>query len=221
MLETKLHDSKNEFGVITNFPHAQMGEKQNAPLVLGMQPRIEETVVLNEGEEVSAKQNAGDENLYFCQHLTGGAKHPGIIVETAGLANIKPPRPVYRPHLPVELVISGKISQIQLERIIYAGQAHGQRLPESAARAGISIGDGTGVGKTGEENLSAAEVAENCLIFEINPEERLDSIIERVKESYVRHHLQDKSIRRMAKQCGISRYLIMRIADKMETSRNL
>ena len=47
------------------------------------------------------------------------------------------------------MITSGKISQIQLERIIYAGQAHAQLLPESAARAGVSIGDGTGVGKTG------------------------------------------------------------------------
>jgi len=68
------------------------------------------------------------------------------------------------------------------------------------------------------ENL-AAGLAENRLILEINPEERLDDIIERVKESYVRHHLQDKSMRRMAKQCGVSGYLIMRIADKMETSQ--
>jgi hypothetical protein len=51
--------------------------------------------------------------------------------------------------LPVELITSGKISEIQLERIIYAGQTHEQRLPESVARAGVSIGDGTGVGKTG------------------------------------------------------------------------
>lgn len=89
------------------------------------------------------------ENLYFCHHLTGGVAHPGKIVETAGLANIKPPRPGYRPQLPLELITSGKISQIQFERIIYAGQAHTQRLPFSTARAGISIGDGTGVGKTG------------------------------------------------------------------------
>ena len=88
------------------------------------------------------------ENLYRCNHLTGGAKHPGRIVETPGLANIKPPRPVYRPYLPKELIETGKISEIQLERIIYAGQAHTQFLPGSAARAGISIGDGTGVGKT-------------------------------------------------------------------------
>ena len=66
-----------------------------------------------------------------------------------GLANIKPPRPVYRPNLPKELIESGKISEIQFERIIYAGQSHQSRLPfGKAARAGISIGDGTGVGKT-------------------------------------------------------------------------
>ncbi len=104
MLETKLHDSKNDFGAITNFPNVQMGEKQNAPFVSEFQSGIEESAVLNASEELSAKQNAGDENLYFCQHLTGGAKHPGIIVETAGLANIKPPRPVYRPRLPIEVL---------------------------------------------------------------------------------------------------------------------
>lgn len=91
-----------------------------------------------------------EENLYESCHLTGGADHPGRIVETPGLANIKPPRPTHRPHLPRKLIeTGGGISAIQLERIIYAGQAHAQRLPESTARAGISIGDGTGVGKTG------------------------------------------------------------------------
>ena len=39
------------------------------------------------------------------------------------------------------------VSEIQFERVIYAGQAHEQRL-ENGARAGISIGDGTGAGKT-------------------------------------------------------------------------
>jgi transcriptional regulator with PAS, ATPase and Fis domain len=73
--------------------------------------------------------------------------------------------------------------------------------------------------ETSEENLSAADAAENRLIIEINLGDRLDDIIEQVKESYIRHHLQDKSMRRMAKQCGVSRYLITRIADKMETSQ--
>ncbi len=42
---------------------------------------------------------------------------------------------------------TGKLSAMQLERIIYAGQAHEQRLADGS-RAGISIGDGTGTGKT-------------------------------------------------------------------------
>ncbi len=72
--------------------------------------------------------------------------------------------------------------------------------------------------ETCDENLSAAA---NRLILEINPDERLDKIIERVKESYIRHHLQGKSMRGMAKQCGVSRYLVQRIADKMEASQNI
>lgn len=69
------------------------------------------------------RNGAGDalmgENLYECHHLTGGAKHPGRIVETPGLANIKPPRPTYRPRLPKKLIENGgEISGIQLERII-------------------------------------------------------------------------------------------------------
>ncbi len=150
MLETKLHDSKTEFGMIGNFSHASIGEKQNYSAAASeMPPETKETAALSSTEEVSSKPNESEENLYFCYHLTNGAKHPGIIVETAGLANIKPPRPAYRPRLPVELVRSGKISEIQLERIIYAGQAHESRLPESRERAGISVDDGTGVGKTG------------------------------------------------------------------------
>jgi len=84
---------------------------------------------------------------YVPHHILGGAPHPGVIVETPGLANVEPPSITYRPHLPNELSVSGKLSAMQVERIIYAGQAHRQRLPDGA-RAGISIGDGTGTGKT-------------------------------------------------------------------------
>ena len=84
---------------------------------------------------------------YVPHYIVGGAPHPGVIVETPGLANVEPPPITYRPHLPKELSISGKLSTMQIERIIYAGQAHGQRLADGS-RAGISIGDGTGTGKT-------------------------------------------------------------------------
>ena len=84
---------------------------------------------------------------YSPHHIVGGSPHPGVIVETPGLANVEPPPIRYRPHLPKELSDSGRLSAMQLERIIYAGQAHEQRLADGS-RAGISIGDGTGTGKT-------------------------------------------------------------------------
>src|SRR5258708_10625011 len=52
----------------------------------------------------------------------------------------------YKPHLAEEIVSEGRLSDIQLERVIYAGQRHEQRLPDGS-RAGFFVGDGTGVGK--------------------------------------------------------------------------
>ncbi|MBK7934509.1 MAG: strawberry notch family protein [Acidobacteria bacterium] len=88
-----------------------------------------------------------DINIYSPRFITGGSPHPGVIVEPPGLANVEPPQIRYRPRLPKHLSETGKLSAMQLERIIYAGQAHEQRLADGS-RAGISIGDGTGTGKT-------------------------------------------------------------------------
>lgn len=84
---------------------------------------------------------------YTPRYVVGGARHPGVIVEPPGLANVEPPPIHYRPCLPKELSETEKLSAMQIERIIYSGQAHGQRLADGS-RAGISIGDGTGSGKT-------------------------------------------------------------------------
>lgn len=65
---------------------------------------------------------------YVSRYVTGGADHPGVIVETPGLSNVAPPPISYRPHLPKELSVDGRLSRMQVERIIYAGQAHEQRL---------------------------------------------------------------------------------------------
>lgn len=70
----------------------------------------------------------------------------------------------------------------------------------------------------GANFLHAAGGNQNPLTLEIDPDEHLDQIIERVKERYIRHHLKDKSINRTAQQCGIARSMIMRIADKFKTS---
>lgn len=146
MLNSTLNEAGKGFGD-NHFVQTQHDYKNH--LTENQQPLLDTSTDENLEIVMPIQLEMPDENLYFCHHLSSGAPHPGVIVETAGLANIKPPRPVYRPQLPLELITSGKISQIQFERIIYAGQAHTQRLPNSAARAGISIGDGTGVGKTG------------------------------------------------------------------------
>jgi hypothetical protein len=150
MLEQKMQNFKKELGMISNFLQSlSEGNQTPSADISEVLPTEIETGAEKYGKNVIEEQNSSEENGYFCHHLKGGAEHPGVVVETAGLANIKPPRPGYRPQLPVDLITGGKISEIQLERIIYAGSAHEQILPGSKARAGISIGDGTGVGKTG------------------------------------------------------------------------
>ena len=63
-------------------------------------------------------------------------------------------------------------------------------------------------------HFAASGVDANCLMLEINLEEHLDQIIERVKERYIRHHLKEKGIRRTSEQCGIARSMIRRIIRK-------
>lgn len=94
---------------------------------------------------------------YVVQRLTGGAAHPAEIVESASMAAVMPPPATYRPHLPLEVITSGRLSIIQLESVIYAGQRHEQRLP-NGARGGMFIGHGTGLGKG---RCLAAIIADN------------------------------------------------------------
>jgi predicted RNA methylase len=83
---------------------------------------------------------------YTPARVKGGRPHPAPIVESASMAGVLPPEITYRPHLSREIVTEGRLSDIQLERVIYAGQRHEQRLPDGS-RAAYYVGDGTGVGK--------------------------------------------------------------------------
>lgn len=83
---------------------------------------------------------------YVPAKLRGGRPHPAVIVESESMAAVTPPDITYTPHLAPEIVREGRLSDIQLERVIYAGQRHEQRLPDGS-RAGFFVGDGTGVGK--------------------------------------------------------------------------
>ncbi|MGF7006963.1 strawberry notch-like NTP hydrolase domain-containing protein [Aminobacter sp. BE322] len=111
--------------------------------------------------------------------IAGAQAHPTQLVQSASMASIAPPKPSYRPTLPKDIL--GKLSEAQLETVIYAGEAHAGFLagawtvddtldnlaatPEDAEgairfRQGFMVGDGTGVGKGRE---SAAIILDNWM----------------------------------------------------------
>lgn len=79
-------------------------------------------------------------------HIAGAKKHPARLVESAAMAAVEPPDVTYTPHLPAKIAQDGILSDAQLENVVYAGQAHSQKLADGR-RKGYFIGDGTGVGK--------------------------------------------------------------------------
>lgn len=78
--------------------------------------------------------------------IEGAQPHPAPLVESAALASVELPSTDYIPDLPQRLIDSGRLSDAQLESIVYAGAAHQQTL-KNGARRGFFIGDGTGLGK--------------------------------------------------------------------------
>ncbi|HYX17477.1 MAG TPA: strawberry notch family protein, partial [Nostoc sp.] len=100
--------------------------------------------------------------------IHGAKPHPSLLCESAALALVSPPAPTYKPHLPRNIITQGKLSEAQLESVIYAGQTHCEFLSgsylvndswdnvtvaaqgeENAVkfRRGWFLGDGTGCGK--------------------------------------------------------------------------
>ncbi len=111
--------------------------------------------------------------------IAGAQPHPTKLVQSAAMASVAPPKPSYRPTLPAD--ICARLSDAQLETVIYAGEAHADHLagawtvdehfdnvsaePEHAAgsirfRRGFMLGDGTGAGKGRQ---SAAIILDNWL----------------------------------------------------------
>lgn len=78
--------------------------------------------------------------------VRGSLPHPANVVESTAMACVEPPDVTYRHHLPAEVIVEGHISNLQIEDVIYAGQAASVILPDGS-RKGHWNGDGTGIGK--------------------------------------------------------------------------
>ncbi|MBI1404382.1 MAG: methylase, partial [Porphyrobacter sp.] len=100
--------------------------------------------------------------------IPGAQAHPTKLVQSAAMSSVAPPKPSYRPRLPINLISDALLSEAQIETVIYAGEAHGDYLagawtvdetfdlvtaarddaPSAVRfRRGFMLGDGTGAGK--------------------------------------------------------------------------
>jgi hypothetical protein len=78
--------------------------------------------------------------------VRGAQPHPANVVESTAMACVEPPDVTYRHHLRADVIAEGRVSNLQLEDVIYAGQATSAFLPDGS-RKGHWNGDGTGIGK--------------------------------------------------------------------------
>jgi hypothetical protein len=98
--------------------------------------------------------------------IPGASPHPTPLVESLAMGSIAAPRPERAPLLPADLVAEARLSDAQLETLVYVCSAFGRDLPGrfapihqgcdleaagddsgAAYRCGYFLGDGTGAGK--------------------------------------------------------------------------
>ena len=141
-------EQKTQEGAITETAPAAPTPAAPKKESVEVKQKTEEEIISAKAE---ADEAADDKAVYDTytpakMKIAGSVSHPADLVQSSAMAAVEPPDPTYSPKLPKELITSGKLSEAQLEAIVYAGQSFEQTLPNEARR-GFFIGDGTGVGK--------------------------------------------------------------------------
>ncbi len=66
--------------------------------------------------------------------LLYGLDHPDEVVENSTLAAVLPPDITYNLAIPANVIAEGKLSNLQLEAIVYGNQRHAKDLPVAATK---------------------------------------------------------------------------------------
>ena len=112
----------------------------------------EKDLLGEDADELEEAELGTSYNLYKSDSCDIGRPHPDELIESTSLSACIPPKPMYKLHLPNEIIEEGRLSNPQLESVVYACQSH-ERFLANGERQGFFLGDGAGVGK-GEESYT-------------------------------------------------------------------
>jgi hypothetical protein len=87
-----------------------------------------------EAEQQNAEGDDAAEDVsykpYRPQKIKFGKPHPDPVVENSTLSAVEPPDVFYNLAIPAEVIHKGKLSDLQLEAIVYGSQRHHMNLPK-------------------------------------------------------------------------------------------
>ena len=131
-------------------PNGQLSTRQSLVQIKLPSEEYEEANKM-ELDGVAESQSEEVFSSYCCRSLPityNCITHPGSIVEAGSLAAQSLPKVHFdlMRSLPENILLSGQLSDLQIEGILFACQRHQLILPDGF-RAGFFLGDGTGVGK--------------------------------------------------------------------------
>jgi hypothetical protein len=72
---------------------------------------------------------------YRPKKLKYGRNHPDPVVENSTLGSVEPPDITYNLVMPADIIAEGKLSNLQLEAVVYGCQAHMRDLPSASVQS--------------------------------------------------------------------------------------